>query len=249
MTLFARTRRRIRPAAILAALLLASGPLAAAPLRFATIDTPPWAWTDPASGAPAGLFPALVADLERRLGTRMSVVLEPFARVPHDLQQGRADCTILVWDPAWSSFLQRGEQVASHQFGVIARKGVPLHGTGDLKGLRVSVLRGLDPGRPFDGDPAIRVQYDTDYTTGLAKMRLGRLDAVAGALPTLRYLARQAGMEAMLGDTLTLSTVPLPLQCAKNSPSIGRMPALNAAIAAMRRDGTIDRLLRQYGYE
>ncbi len=244
-----RPRRPLWPAAVLVVLLLASGPVAARPLRFTTIDTPPWAWIDPANGRATGLFPALVADLGRRLGSPVSITLAPFARVPHDLQQGRADCTILVWNPAWSAFLLRGERVVSHHFGVIARKGVPLRGTGDLRGLRISVLRGLDLGRPLSGDPAIRVRHDTDYRTGLEMMRLGRLDAVAGALPTLRYLARQAGMEALLGETLPLATVPLPLQCAKTSPAIGRMPALNAAIAAMRRDGTIDHLSRDYGYE
>lgn len=218
-------------------------------LRFVTIDVAPWAWVETGQTAPTGVFVDVVHELEKRTGRKIVMALQPFARIPHELEARRADCTILVWNNDWGRFMDKGEVVSTHMFGVIARKGIPLKRFDDLAGLNVSVLRGLSLGRKFDSDTSFTRQVDTDYVMGLNKLAHQRLDAVAGALPTIRYLARQNNLTDMLGDQFTLSEVILPLQCVRGSDEVtAAMTEFNQTIRAMRDDGTIDAIKKHYDY-
>ncbi|PWC45786.1 transporter substrate-binding domain-containing protein [Azospirillum sp. TSO22-1] len=217
----------------------------AAELRFITLDVAPWASIDPASGQPVGVFPSVVREIARRSGHAITMSLQPFTRIDRELEAGTQDCTIIVWNDSRSSIVQRGELVSDHPMGVIARKGVTLKAYGDLKGLTISVLRGLSIEPRFDGDLGLAKDFDVDYGQGLAKMEHRRLDAIAGAVPTILYLAKQRGMSDMMGDVLSLGTIPLVLQCSKASPHLSLTPDLNRAIRDMRDDGTLQRILEE----
>lgn len=214
-------------------------------LRFISIDAAPWASRPE---APEGAFPQLVRELESRTGHSILISLQSFPRVERDLETGEQDCTILMWNEPRSRVVQRGETVYPMPFGVIARKGVPLASYDDLAGLTVSVVRGLAIHPRFDGDAGLRKDFDKDYVAGIRKMAHGRLEAVAGALPTISYLAAQQGLGAALGQRLVLSTVPLALQCSLRSPNLDVMPALNQAVRAMAEDGTLGRILAANHY-
>lgn len=209
-------------------------------LRFITVDAAPWA-SQPE--APVGAFPQLVRELERRTGHRIAIALEPFARVERELETGEQDCTILMWIEARARVVRRGEDVYAMPFGIIARKGLPLGGYGDLSALTVAVVRGVAISARFDADPVVAKDVDKDYLTSLRKMARGRVDAVAGALPTIAYIAALNGFGNALGDRLVLSTVPLALQCSLRSPNLDLMPQLNEAIRAMAADGTLSGVL------
>lgn len=211
-------------------------------LNFITIGVAPWAFIDKDSGRSLGVFPAVVSELERRTGFHIRQSYEPFARIDHELETGSQDCTILVWSDSRSRIVEKGELVASHSMGVIARKGVRVASYDDLKGKTVSVLRGLSLEPRFDADPEIIKDFDSDYILGVRKLAHQRVDAVAGAVPTIQFLARQEGLEDFLGDRLMLVDTPLVLQCSKKSANLDLMPALNKAIRQMRGDGTIERI-------
>lgn len=240
----------VRAAALASALTLCLGGTAvrADPIRVVTIDTAPWASAEAASGHPEGVFPDIMAELARRTGLEFSIELQPFARIPRELETRRQDCTILVWNEQWSPFMVRGETVSSHPIGIIARRGVRLTAYEDLAGLSVSVLRGLSLGTRFDADASIRRQYDTDYLQGLNKLAHGRLDAVSGALPTIDHLARRNGLAGHLGDRLALAEMQLSFQSARGSPATAAMPAVNDAIRAMVADGGVERIKAAWNY-
>lgn len=226
-----------------AATLAIPAPLAARSLKFITIDVAPWASLDPKTGKPWGVFPAVVEEIARRTGVEITYTLHPFSRIDRELETGGQDCTIIVWNDDRARIVQRGELISDHPMGVIARKGVSLKKYDDLKGLTVSVLRGLSVDPRFDADRTVRRDYDDDYAMGLRKIAHGRIDAIAGAIPTIQFVAKQEGLDAHLGDSLTIVTIPLVLQCARKSPNIDFMPKLNQAIRDMRDDGTLKRIL------
>ncbi|MGE5505035.1 MAG: substrate-binding periplasmic protein [Actinomycetota bacterium] len=228
--------------------VLITGTAWARDLRFVTVEAAPWAAHDTAVGRDVGVFPEVVAELKRRLGVSITVALHPFARIDHDLQSGEQDCTIIVWSDTRAGFVERGAALFPHTLGVLARKGVRLADYGDLRPLRLSVLRGLPLGQPFDGDEAISKDYDTDYLQALRKVVHGRVDAVVGALPTLRYLADRDRIAGLFGDQLVLARPELTLQCSKNSANLDLMPSLNRAIGEMREDGTLDRIRAAHYY-
>ncbi|MDX9742121.1 MAG: transporter substrate-binding domain-containing protein, partial [Gammaproteobacteria bacterium] len=169
-------------------------PLAATDLDFVTIEAAPWAYRD-ADGRPAGAFPEIIAELERRGGDRIAIALYPLARIDQSLEAGQRDCTIILWNDYRARYAARGEDVYAMPFGVIARKGVRLESYDDLAPLVISVTRGLAMHPRFDADASLRKDADKDYLTGLRKIAHGRVDAVAGALPTILHIARQAGLD------------------------------------------------------
>ena len=230
-------------ATIVAALTLAcTTPVAAKDLKFVTLAAAPWASSDPNSHTPVGVFPDVVHELEHRTGHKINMALHPFARIDHDLEAGAQDCTIIVWNEERARIVVKGELVSTHVVGVVARKGVSLKTYEDLKPLTISVLRGLSLDPRFDHDPDLRKYFDSDYLTGIRKIAHDRLDAVAGALPTIAFQAEQEGLAGSLGDRLVLGEIPLLLQCAKKSQNLDAMPDLNKAIRDMREDGTLERI-------
>ena len=98
----------------------------------------------------------------------------------------------------------------------------------------------------FEADDNLKKEFDTDYLIGLRKIEHGRLDAIAGAVPTIQYLANQEGNAQYLGDALVLADVPLVLQCSIHSTKLFMMPALNNAIEEMKKDGALEKIKRKY---
>jgi polar amino acid transport system substrate-binding protein len=233
-------------AALLGVLVAVSA--SARELKFVTIDAAPWASHDQATDRDVGVFPEVVAELQKRLGVAIAVSLHPFARIDYDLQSAEQDCTIIVWNDKRAAFVERGAALFPHTLGVIARRGVKLAEYADLAPLRLSVLRGLSLGQPFDGDERLSKDLDTDYLQALRKVVHGRVDAVVGALPTLRYLADREGLTALLGDQLVLSRPELTLQCGKHSANLDMVSSLNQAIRDMHADGTLDRIRAAHYY-
>lgn len=223
-------------------------PSMAAELGFVTIEAAPWASHD-AAGRPLGAFPAIVAQLERRTGHRIAIALYPLARIDQAMASGQQDCTIVLWNEHRARLVVRFDDIYPMPFGVVARKGLPLQRYDDLAPRVISVTRGLAMDARFDADTALRKDVDRDYLTGLLKIAHGRADAIAGALPTIRHIARAAGLDGHLGESLTLGRVPLALQCSKRSPQLGAVGSgLNAALRAMRADGSLARILAEHGY-
>ncbi len=214
----------------------------AAELSFITIDVAPWGTIDPQTEEAVGVFPEVVREIERRTGHRINMNFAPFARVDRELQSGNQDCTILVTGEKRSVFVEEGALVSYHPIGVIARKGVKLKTYDDLAPLTISVLRGAAMTPEFESDSSLNKEFDTDYLIGLRKIAHGRLDAIAGAVPTIRFLASQEGHAEHLGEELILADVPLVLQCAKKSSKLPYMSSLNDAVEAMKKDGTLDEI-------
>ncbi|MBI5162365.1 MAG: transporter substrate-binding domain-containing protein [Magnetospirillum sp.] len=234
--------------AIFLALCLVSRVAVGADLAFITVEAAPWASFDEAAKRATGAFPDLVAELERRTGHSIAIAMQPYARVERELESGSHDCTILLWSDTRAAIVERGEDVYAMSFGIIARSGVPLTAYEDLRPLTVSVIRGLSLDPRFDGDDGLRKDFDKDYRMGLTKIAHGRADAIAGALPTIVHLARRLGIEAVLGDRLVVNRRPLALQCSRHSRHPGTMEGLNAALRAMRGDGSLSRILARHGY-
>lgn len=240
---------RIGGLALFAALVGWAVAAPAAELKFITIDVAPWASRDGTTGEPLGVFPEVMDEIARRTGHTIAMSLQPFARIDRELEAGTQDCTIIVWTEGRSHIVQRGELVSYHPMGVIARKGVSLRAYDDLKGLTISVLRGLAIEPRFDADDGLRKDFDVSYDQGLMKMAHHRLDAIAGAVPTILFLARQnPTFAAMIGDVLPLGNVSLVLQCSKASANLALMPALDQAIRDMHADGTMKRILERHSF-
>lgn len=213
-------------------------------LKFISIQVAPWGWRDPDSGEIRGAFVEMVKELDARVDADLSITLTPFARVDRELELGGHDCTILI--PRPEEMVVQGEVVGEHDIGVIPAHGFALTEYSQLKGKKVAVLRGASITPRFDADMSFNKVYDTDYLMSLRKLARQRVDAVAGAIPTMRYLAETNGLDSSMGNPLKLSEVPLVLQCSRQSAHLDLLPALNRAIVEMKAEGVIERIKSEY---
>lgn len=232
---------------IFGVLAMAAVPASAAEIRFVSIDAAPWAFYE-APDRPAGAFPEIIAELEKRSGHTLPYTLQTFARIERDLELGLQDCTIILWMDSRGRLVELGETVYPMPFGIIARKGVTLAKYDDLLPLTVSMVRGVAFDKRFEADERIKRDIDKDYGQSLQKLAHGRVDAVSGAVPTILHQVQKAGLDDQIGDILELSRIPLALQCSKSSAQLPHMAELGAVIRAMKDDGTLRKILARNGY-
>ena len=229
-------------------ILIALAPLteASQTIKIITIDAPPWVSRSPDTGELHGAFVDVVDELANRTDYAFEITLSPFARVGRELELGVQDCTILA--PLPPSLTTMGELILKQPLGVIGHSNLALTSDSDLAGKRISVLRGAALATKLGANTNLNMVFDKDYATGLRKLARGRVDAVAGAIPTLQYIARAAGVEAYLGAPLVLAYIPLNFQCSKKSNHLDAMEPINQAIKSMRDDGVINDIKLRHGF-
>ena len=210
------------------------------------MDAIPWAYFDKATNQYSGIFPDIVRELEVRTGYKIKMTLTPYARVNRELETGRQDCTILISEKNRSHIANIGELVFNIPMGVIARKNLSISDYQDLYKLKISVLRSLVITDEFAQDEKLNKEYDTGYSLGLRKLLHGRVDAIAGTIPTIKYLAKERGMSDLLGTPFLLSLEPIYLQCSKISLKKEKIKKLNFAMKQMRESMAINLIVERY---
>jgi polar amino acid transport system substrate-binding protein len=218
-------------------------------LNFVGIEVAPWASLDKETGEYVGIFADLAYEIERRTGYEIKVTLSPYARINRELETNRQDCTILIVDEERENIIKKGEYLFSLPVGVIPKRSVVLGRYKDLYGKNISLLRGAAISHKFNSDQKLTKQFDTDYMIILRKLEYDRIDAIAGVIPTIQYLAKQEGLSKILGEPLSLSSEPVYLQCSKTSSHIQYLPVLNSAIKSIVSDGSIVKIFDKYFQE
>lgn len=242
MSVFNSVKRRL----LLVIMLVIPTYVYSAELKFITLEVTPWAYPGRDENKYLGIFPDLVKELKGRTGHDIAITLTPYARIDHELETGRQDCTMLIREKKRENIIFLGELIFNHAMGIVAHKSFPLKDYKDLYGLKISVLRALSITEQFTNDSLLRKEFDTDYEMGLRKIKHGRLNAIAGAIPTIQYLAKKNGLSDLLGEPLQLSLEPIYLQCSKNSKNLQYIDSINRAIREIKKDGVLDAIIDKY---
>jgi polar amino acid transport system substrate-binding protein len=216
-------------------------------LKFITLNVAPWAYFNKNKSKLLGVFPDLVHEIEKRTGNNIHVSLTFFAfdRINRELELGRQDCTMVIREKKRDQFVILGESVVELSMGVVAKKGINLDEYKDLYGLRISVLKILSEKGKFMDDNQLTKVFDTDYEAGLRKMQHRRLEAIAGPIGKIQYLARKNGFDDLLGAPLVLKQEPIHLQCSKKSKNLKHLDKLNQAIKSIKSDGTLAKIIKR----
>lgn len=225
---------------------LVAAPVLASDIKLISMDAVPWAYFDQKNGRYAGIFPDLVKEIEKHSGHQIKITLSPYARINRELESGRQDCTILISENNRQKITHLGELVFNIPMGVISSKKFKLNEYSDLHKIKISVLRSLDITEQFTSDERIAKEYDTAYEMGLRKILHGRVDAVAGTIPTIKYLIRKNDMEGVMGEPFVLGSKPIFLQCSILSKKSDYIKDVNFAIKEMRENGVVDSIVNKY---
>ena len=219
-------------------------------------DYAPFSWSD-ADGTVRGLFVDVLAET---LGARMGIPLVhqgwPWSRAQAMVRAGEADgfCSVataerrayaavstepLVLGPV-KLFVPRGAE----QRPEIARA----RRLEDLKGLRLAIYIGSSWAHERLADLVPDMVQEPDMAGALRLVAGGRVDGIVDMADVLRHRVKALGLGLRIAETApVLDTVPFHLCVSRTSPLAPRMAEFDAALRAIRRDGTYAALTRRIG--
>ncbi|WP_337076335.1 substrate-binding periplasmic protein [Aeromonas dhakensis] len=203
-------------------------------------------------GAPSGMVIEVLEEAARRLKEPLTIELMPLARA---LSQARYRRNVLLVPPVRSP--QRDPQflwiapLMDEAFVLVSHR--QYHPTpltiNALPGLTVGVMRGSFGQSLLRPYPQVKQALVAEEIHNADKLALGRIQGWAVAWNSARYNQQQAGLplaDLVRGDTLQRASLYLAA-----SP---RFPPAEATrwyqtIAAMRDDGSLARIIKQYDYQ
>jgi polar amino acid transport system substrate-binding protein len=234
-------------------MLLAAASAQAEPITlFGADNLPPKSWQDGAQ--PRGYAVDAATEALTRAGYRPVVKLEPWPRAIEDTRAGNGIITHFSKTPERERLFEFSDPLVYDRIVVVVRKGheFPFSSVKDLIGKRVGLLRGVAYGGDWTAARrSLTLEEDTDAVARIGKLARDRLDAavISSGAAGLEIAVHQAGLD---NSQFTILTVPILedpnyLAIAKSPNSARTMAGINAAIAAMRGDGSIDRIMGKYG--
>ncbi len=223
-----------------------------ASLRLVTAAWPPYVYEQ--DGLPAGVDAEILAEVGRRLKRELKIEFLPWDNCIDMVKTRDADGIFsLNRTPEREGFLAYPEE---HNFDsasvFFARKDSPIvfERFSDLVGRRIGIIEGYSYEGGFTQTSGIHLEPASSDETNLKRLVSGAIDlAVADRLVGL-HLARGLGLRE------ALDPLPKPLNSTKTflafSRAVGedearkRASAYTEALAAMKRDGTWQRILAAY---
>jgi polar amino acid transport system substrate-binding protein len=197
----------------------------------------------------AGVYPALIAEAFKRMNVDVTFAPMPWKRAIEGLDSGAN---------AVGGIYKNSERLKKYDYSdklfdevivvyVAKGKGFAFSGTDSLKGKTVGVIRGWSYGDDFDNAvkaKTITVDEAPDDGVNFGKLGAGRTDAVLA----VKEGGGVAIASANLADKVEaldppLSSSPSFLAFAKSANKTDLIAKFNAAIAAMRQDGSFDKIV------
>ncbi|MES2015627.1 MAG: transporter substrate-binding domain-containing protein [Pseudomonadota bacterium] len=132
---------------------------------------------------------------------------------------------------------------------VLQERQFPFHQWEDLIGKHGSAMLGESYGQKFDDfiKEKLQIEWVSTPAQSLQKLALGRADYYPFSLHGGQIQIKQYGYQGMITHLpMAISTEDIYITMSKRSRYLKYLPALEAAIAARRADGTVERLIHKY---
>ncbi len=253
-------RRHLPPLLRLAcALLLACAVCTARayepPLVLAFSELAPWKTKDGA--AYGGAYTEIVRELARRLGRELRITECPHARCMLMMKSGEADLSIgIQQSPERDEFMAfmrtpYRKSASDRVFYVRHGEAQRIRRFEDLPGLHIGVRLGSEYFDRFDDDKSLSKESAPTNAANLRKLLLRRLDAVVMPEDQGAVLLVELGLLKEV-DTAVYrerDNTPRSVAVSRHSAAIALLPRLEAAMLAMRRDGTLAAIYDKHYYE
>ncbi len=208
----------------------------------------PYSYLD-ANGEISGYLFKIAKSILKEAGYPQNVGMVPIKRMISEVSSGAADCTIAASSPfARKTFTQIEPIGHTLDVGVIPRKGVNLRTYEDLAGLRIGVPAGMSIGDPFDSDTTLTKVATPDYEKSALMLTHGRIDAIMGAIDSIRFSAFSKAriVHNIFGEPLITQSYPEMLMCNKDLPDDGYVLALKEATQRLKARGDIQEIIREF---
>ncbi|MBL8520628.1 MAG: transporter substrate-binding domain-containing protein [Betaproteobacteria bacterium] len=205
-----------------------------------------------------GQFVGINADLMREAARRVGITLVfrdmPWKRLEAEIAKGahsQVDCAFAFSrTPAREKYMEFGREVLQRtEYVLFVHESTRYGSLDDLRGRRIGVRRGFRlPDKLEEG--ARRGQFVLeeigDDAANFRKLAAGRLDAVMINLDVGRYVSRELGMTRLRVLLPPLGYLDNHLVFTKGKGHTSLLGAFDKALAAMRQDGSVERIRARY---
>lgn len=241
--------RRLTPAflALLALVSPVAGSLtAAAPLKVAVIDAPPFGMKGP-DGRPAGAAVDMAVELGKRADVEIQAVLMPRIRIQEAMAEGQVDLAGMVASPAADAIGYRLAPTQPLSTIVLSRPGAPVGDLTALEGKTIALLRSANYDARITQNPAIHKQEVSSYANGINMLMAERVDALIGPDMGLYFEASQMGLSrASFAPPLIVSTLDVWLYLSRKSAGMDSLAQLKSAAESLVTDGFVETSMKAY---
>jgi len=212
---------------------------------------PPKSWLE--DGQPRGYAVEIAEAVLRQAGFDVQVSLYPFKRALGLVTGNEAVLTGTFIVEERKNFLIFSDPIATDDVLLVVPTGkeFKFDGPDDLAGKKIAHQDGTIYGPIFEQARAkFTSDTDNDPQTRLRKLLANRVDAavINPGVAALKYHASKAGL-----DLAHFAVLPLPLDrptihmaLARTEDNEKKMERINRAIAMLKQNGDIDRILKKY---
>jgi polar amino acid transport system substrate-binding protein len=215
-------------------------------LKFVTMEQFPYGYKTE-KGKPAGIWYDILNNIIQKSGISVRNEITPTKRIVSYYNSNVRSCTLLADNTEKEDNLENiGEIGQVLSAGVLPKNGIKIEKYTDLKNLVIAVPLGIEFYNTFDNDLTINKVRPPQYLNAIKMLSKGRVDAVAGAIPILKYIAKLEGMsEREFGSPLIFITTNVMLVCTKSVNKIVRNK-LKVALTELKEEGGVKKILDQY---
>lgn len=200
-------------------------------------------------GRVEGYFYEIANRMLEKAGYSIKSESVPVKRLARNLNSGMADCSFF---PAIPTIVQMFSAVTEigHllEIGVLPKVGIQLDAYNDLRDIEVGVPIGFTMGSRFDNDPLVHRKDVPDYYHGTRMLWGNRIEAVGGAIESIRFTAHKALGEghALFDTPYILMSGEITLFCRKTLKDTEILSRLKKAMIDMRESGETQAIIKAY---
>ncbi|MBD1549891.1 substrate-binding periplasmic protein [Pseudomonas typographi] len=242
--------RLLRGYYLLLVLLGLAAPTAAQTLRLVADPWPPF--TDE-KNAGKGLATEIVSQALGRAGYATTYEQVPWARALQGIETGRYDVLVDAWyNEARTRAGKFSQPYWVNRIRLLASRTAKIAFDGQLSqlyGYSIAVVRDYAYSAAFDTDDALHKVPVRNFAQGLSMLLAGRVDMALEDEYVARYCLRWEPLRDQVRFVgPPLSENPLHILVSRKNPDFPKIvDAFDQAIAQMKVDGSIDRLIEAHG--
>ena len=238
-------KKALLTAVLLVALMTVA--VSAQTYRAYVMQSEPLGYID-AQGNPAGEHYDYLVAIAERAGIDLEVEIVPKSRLFAAMRSGDIDMAIFFRSARWDDSVEYVSRIRQIRIVAVNRTGLPLNSYEDIhNSSRVGILADTKISQRFDEDSNINRHTCPDYETMLQLAAARRIATAVGNAIVLSYLVNKLGYgSAIQSEGITLGQKEQWLQFSSASSNQDIIPRLQAAVAELQADGTLDRILTSY---
>jgi len=199
------------------------------------------------NGEQTGVLLDVLNEIRDVSGVGLPVKTLPLKRLLLTVLKDMKSCTLVIDSPIVIDNLDLIEPIGYElTAGILPLFGVKLTDYSSLKGKLIAVPLGVQFDEEFNTDTSLNKVSTPEYINAIKMMKVGHVDAVAGAIPVLKYLATKEGLHAQFFDQpLILVEKDMYLACSFNLTKNERRK-LQQAVMGLRLSGKTQKFFDRY---